>query len=147
VGPTAEGVFPPEAVAILERVGDWYGRVKEALVDVAPAHELTSNRDALLTRRGNTLYVHLHKDPPTSAVKLNPIDIAPRAATLLNTGEPVSFAVDMLPSDHAGQKAFLRLRGLPVNELANTVPVVRVEFDELPCGGGAEAEQDEVLRM
>ena len=35
----------------------------------------------------------------------------------------------MLPRDHAEQTAYLRLRHLPVNELANTALVVKLEFD------------------
>ena len=38
----------------------------------------------------------------------------------------------MAPSDHATQAAYLRLTGLPVNELANTVLVVKLEFDGDP---------------
>lgn len=132
VGPMADGTIPPEATAILRRIGAWYGAVRESLEGVEPASSLTSNRSVLLTRRGDTLYVHLHRDPVSEAVKLKPIDVAPRRATLLNTGEPVEFAVDLVPSEHADQKATLRLRGLPINELANTVMVVKLEFDHLP---------------
>jgi hypothetical protein len=38
----------------------------------------------------------------------------------------------MAPSDHLEQAAFLRLTGLTANELANTVMVVRLEFDGAP---------------
>ena len=58
--------------------------------------------------------------------------MAPRRATLLNTGRPVECAVDMVPSDHVEQKAYLRLRKLPVNQDANTVLVAKLEFDRLP---------------
>ena len=51
---------PNEAVAILRAVGGWYNSVKESLLDVEPASHLIENREVLLTRRGNTLYVHLH---------------------------------------------------------------------------------------
>jgi alpha-L-fucosidase len=106
--------------------------VRESLEGATPASQLTANRNVLLTRRGNTLYVHLHKDPLGEAVKLKPLAVAPRRATLLNTGQPVAFSLDMTPSDHVEHKAYLRLRGLPVNELANTVMVVKLEFDQLP---------------
>ena len=132
VGPKPDGTIPEESAGILRRIGKWYGAVKESLEDVTPASQLTANRNVLLTRRGNTLYVHLHKDPLTEAVKLKPIDFAPRKATLLNNGQPVKFAVELIPSEHAEQKAYLRLRQLPVNELANTVLVVKLEFDHLP---------------
>jgi len=132
VGPMPDGMIPPEAAAILQRIGKWYQAVRESLEDVRAASQLTSNRNVLLTRRGNTLYVHLHKDPMTHAVKLKPLAGAPRRATLLNTGQNVDFAVDLVPSEHVEQLPCLRLRNLPVNELANTVLVVKLEFDDLP---------------
>lgn len=132
VGPTGEGVIPPESTAILKRIGAWYNKIKESLEGVEACPNLTSNRNVLLTRRGNALYVHLHREALSEAVKLKPIAVAPRKATLLNTGAPVEFAVDMVPSDHTEQKAYLRLRKLPVNEMANTVLVAKLEFDKLP---------------
>ena len=131
VGPRADGTIAPESAAILRRIGKWYGAVKESLEHAVPASHLTANRNVLLTRKGNTVYVHLHRDPVGEAVKLRPLAIAPRRATLLNTGKPVEFAVDMAPSDHLKQKTYLRLRNLPVNEMANTVLVVKLEFDRL----------------
>lgn len=45
------------------------------------------------------------------------------------TGRPVDFVVDLTPADHQEQKACLRLMHLPANEMANTVLVVKLEFD------------------
>ncbi len=128
VGPKADGTIPAEAAAILRRIGKWYRAVKEAFEDTVPASHLTSNRNVLLTRRGNTLYVLLHQDPLTEAVRLRPLAVAPRRATLLNTGQLASFAVELVPSEHDEQKRFLRLCKLPVNELANTVLAVKLEL-------------------
>jgi alpha-L-fucosidase len=83
----------------------------------------------MLTRRDRTLYVHLNKDPLGDGVKLKPFHVAPRRAMLLNTGQSVDFVVNLTPADHQEQKAYLRLMHLPVNELANTVLVVKLEFD------------------
>jgi alpha-L-fucosidase len=96
------------------------------------ASSLTSNRNVLLTRRDNTLYVHRYKDPTSAAVKLKPIAISPRRATLHDGGRSVEFIVEMPPSEHVARVPCLRLRNLPVNEFANTVMVVKLEFDELP---------------
>jgi alpha-L-fucosidase len=136
-------------VAILRRIGKWYQSVKESLEGTVPASHLTANRNVLLTRRGNTLYVHLHKDPTSEAVKLKPLAVAPRKAMLLNTGQPVEFTVDLVPSEHIEHKPYLRLRKLPVNELANTVLVVKLEFDRLPDPGGppeSGPEKTDILR-
>ena len=130
VGPKADGTLPTEATGILRRIGKWYYAVKESLEGVEPASQLTTNRDVMLTRRGRVIYVHLVKDPAAEGVKLKPLNVAPRRATLLNTGRPVEFAVNLTPADHLERKAYLRLVHLPVNELANTVLVVKLEFDQ-----------------
>jgi alpha-L-fucosidase len=128
VGPMPDGTIAARPAAILRRIGKWYASVKEAFEGTAPASNLTTNRNVLLTKRDNTLYVHLYKDPIREAVQLKPMATAPQRARLLNTGKPVEFAVDMVPSDHVEHKAYLRLRNLPVDELADTVLVVKVEF-------------------
>ena len=115
--------------AILRRIGKWYHAVRESLEGIQPASHLTANRNVMLTRRDRTLYVHLNKDPLGDGVKLKPFNVAPRRATLLNTGRPIECAVNLTPADHQEQKAYLRLLHLPVNELANTVLVAKLEFD------------------
>ena len=132
VGPKPDGTIPDASKRILKRIGKWYRAVEEAVKDVEPASHLTRNRDILLTRRDNVIYVHLVNDPRTSGVKLDPIAVAPEKATLLNTGEPVDFTVDLVPTNHIEHKPYLRLQNLPVNELVNTVIVVKLEFDEAP---------------
>lgn len=143
VGPTADGRIAEKPAAILKRLGKWYRSVRESFEGVEPASSLVANREVLLTRRGNTVYVHLYRDPVGEAVKLKPLAVAPRKATLLNTGEPVDFAVELVPSDHVEHKPYLRLRGLPVNEWANAVLVVKLEFADLPAGPGQGEEEAE----
>ncbi|MBI5393944.1 MAG: alpha-L-fucosidase [Verrucomicrobia bacterium] len=149
VGPKPDGTIPDEAAAILRRIGKWYRSVKESLEGAAPASHLTANRNVLLTRRDNTLYVHLQADPVGGAVKLKPLTVAPRKATLLNTGQPVECAVDMAPSDHVEHVGYLRLRELPVNTMANTVLVAKLEFDrplETIAAPPGAADRDDLRR-
>lgn len=135
VGPKPDGTLPDEAVSILQRIGEWYKSVKEAFV--APASEQTDNLDVLLTREGNTVYVHLVNQPTMSRVLLHPMTELPSKATLLNTGQAITFSDDPLPTLHmdtdglltTGSKSFLRLTGLPVNDMAGTVMVIKLEFD------------------
>ena len=147
VGPRADGTVPPEAEGIVRRIGAWYRSIAESVENVRPAPGLTANPNVLLTRRENTVYVHLHREPASDGVKLGPIAIAPRRATLLNTGAPVEFAVDLLPSEHAAHRPSLHLRHLPVNEMANTVLVVKLEFDRPPdaAPGNANGADDGIL--
>jgi len=131
VGPRADGTFPPEATRILRRLGAWYGPVKEAFEGIEPASHLVENREVALTRRGNTLYVILHKAPSTDAILLKPLSALPTSAVLLNTGQPVEFSADVLPELHDDPKPYLRLKKLPVNENNDTVLVVKLEFGDL----------------
>jgi alpha-L-fucosidase len=130
VGPKPDGTIPAEAVSILRQIGKWYNSVKESLVEVEPASMMTDNREVLLTQRGNTLYVHLFKEPETSSVYLHPIATLPRRATLLNTGEKVECDVLALPwlwnekPNHC-----LRLKNLPVSGGGGTGLVVKLEFE------------------
>lgn len=128
-GPTAEGIFPPESTAILKEIGKWYNRVSESWKDVIPAPELISGSDALITRRENVIYVHLSKNVTGRGFKLKPINVRPARATLLNTGQPVATALDMAPSDHLEQKAYLRLTDLPSDAMADSVMIIKLEFD------------------
>lgn len=133
VGPKGDGTIPDESAAILRRIGAWYTSVRESFEGVVPASDLTTNREVLLTRKGNTLYAHLYKDPLVDAVKLPPFETLPRRATLLNTGRALACSTALTPRDHLEGKSPLRVRGIPVNELANSVPVIKLEFDRLPA--------------
>ncbi|MEI6569099.1 MAG: alpha-L-fucosidase [Verrucomicrobiota bacterium] len=150
IGPKPDGTIPDESAAILRRIGKWYGAVKEAFTDVKPASKLTSNRDVLLTRRGTTLYVHLHKDPQGDGVKLKPFNTAPVKATMLNTGEKVNCIVNLTPGDHVEGKPCLRVTHLPVNAFSNTVLVAKLEFDrpveELATSTSAPEKTDDAQK-
>jgi alpha-L-fucosidase len=129
VGPTGEGIIPAEAADILKRIGKWKKSVDESYQQVQTDSELVSASGVLITKRDNTLYIHLNKVPVGNGVKLKPINVLPVKATLLNTGKLIDCAVNLCPSDHATQQPYLRLRNLPANELANTVLIAKLEFD------------------
>ena len=129
VGPMADGTIDPESARILRAIGAWYGRVREAFGDAAAATLLVDSRDALLTRRGDTLYVHLNTPPVCSRIMLKPIDRAPQRATLLNTGEAVETRVEYVPRMYPDTTPYLRLRKLPVNEAPDTALVIRLDFE------------------
>jgi alpha-L-fucosidase len=132
VGPMPDGTIAAQPAAILRRIGKWYATVREAFDGAVPASNLTVNRNVLLTRKGNRLYVVLHRDPLTEAVKLKPLSALPRRATLLNDGRDLPCTASMLPSDHTEQRGYLTIHRLPVDEMANTALVVKLEFNEKP---------------
>ena len=131
VGPDGDGLIPPEQARILQVVGRWYNRVSEAWKDTVLSCGLTANRDVILTSRDNVMYVHLIEDPKTTAVILEPINILPTRATLLNTGEPVRCDLNRLPVLHLEKtNTALRLYGLPVERLSGELPVIKLAFDQ-----------------
>lgn len=81
----------------------------------------------MLTKRDHILFVHLNEFPQGNGVKLKPVRSLPKKALMLNTGEQVECALNHNPSD---KEPFLTLRNLPINKMANQIPVIKLEFDK-----------------
>ncbi|MBK7628344.1 MAG: alpha-L-fucosidase [Bacteroidales bacterium] len=128
VGPTAEGLIPDQSYEILERLGEWYLSVEESFVNVTPVTQLLSSKDVFVTSRDKTIYIHFNKGLTGNGFKVKPLDVLPVKATLLNNNKRVECVVDLSPGDHIEQKKYLRLRNLPVNEMANSVMIIKLEF-------------------
>jgi alpha-L-fucosidase len=129
VGPTGEGVIPPESSAILKRIGKWYHSVKESYEEVNPAPAVLSNPNVMMTARNKTIYLHFNKDITGNGFKFKPVNVLPRSALLLNNGQKLATVVNLCPSDHVEQKPYLRIRNIPSGEMADTVMVIKLEFD------------------
>ena len=129
-GPKADGTFPAKAVTILKNVGKWYGRIKESFIDTECVSPMTANRNVLLTKKGNVIYVHLYAEHKSSGVILNPMDILPQKATVLNNGRKINASVELMPTLFKDKKKYLHLWNIPVNELSNEAIVLKLEFSE-----------------
>ncbi len=137
VGPKADGTFPVECTEGLERIGRWYRAVGEAFRGTVPCSYMLSTSethlfrydDVLMTRRGNTFYLHLYRDLQTSALVVDCFDVEPSQAVLLNDDSELACSVDVLPWRWK-QKPCLRVRNLPVNTLTDEVMVVKLVFDD-----------------
>ena len=142
VGPKADGTIAEENIEFLKKIGKWYLNVKESFEDTESVTGMVEKdefamseagkieRDeVLITKKDNTLYVHLFKDPQSSAIILKPLDLMPKRVTLLNDGRALEPIVDVTPW-HWKEKPLLRIRNLPVNEMTDTVMVLKLEFDE-----------------
>ena len=131
VGPDSRGIVAAEYADKIRVLGKWYADVREAFQDTTVA-SMENAQGILLTRRGNTLYVHLTALPETDSVVLHPLRILPTRAIVLNTGEPAAVRLELLPSHYKDRKPCLRIAGLPTDECSNTVLVVRLDFKALP---------------
>jgi alpha-L-fucosidase len=144
VGPAADGTIVADQARALKRIGSWYSKVKEAFEGTEPASYLGGKdeilsadevqsrvfRDhVLLTRKGNTVYVHAYRDLQSNVIVLKPLDLLPERAVLLNDGRELEVQVALLPW-YWQEKAYLCIRNLPVNDLTDEVLVIRLEFAE-----------------
>ncbi|GHT58869.1 alpha-L-fucosidase [Spirochaetia bacterium] len=141
VGPKADGTLDERDMASLSRIGQWYNKIKEAFTpDTCPATSMITDyimgemKDKiLLTRRGNTIYVHAYEDLATNSISLRPFTFTPARATLLNNGKPVETVVSKTPGYHKEDRAFLRLRNLPTTTILDEPLVIKLEFDSALC--------------
>jgi alpha-L-fucosidase len=127
VGPDAEGLFPATSLRILKELGQWYKSIEESY-NAIPAPQLLASRDVMVTRRENVVYLHFNRGLTGNGFKLKPLDTMPEKATILNTGKPAEYSVRLLPSEHISGRKYLRLKNLPVNEMSDSVIIVKLQF-------------------
>ncbi len=125
VGPDATGVIPDIPVGMLKRIGEWYQKVEESFKDVDLITGKIANKNILFTAIDNILYVHLNKLPVGNTVSLYPLKTLPGKSVLLNTGKDVRCIVKRKPYE---KESFLWVQDIPVNDLTNEIPVIKLEF-------------------
>ena len=141
VGPDGNGQILEQEKRIVSKIGNWFEKVRESF-DAEPASELTYNKEVLLTKQGNAIFVHLTHPPKSESVILNPISQAPDNAILLNTGKEVRTSTDILPSFWQSGEKYLVLKSLPVEDFANETLVVKLEFSEpIRASAGSSANE------
>ncbi len=129
VGPTSEGLIPKESAAILKRIGKWKKSVDESFIQGRVDFRMDDVPGVLVTQHDRTLYIHLNKVLVGNGLKLKPINVLPVRAIWLNTQKEIDCVVNLCPGDCESQQSYLRLRNIPVNDMANTVIVAKLEFD------------------
>src|SRR5208337_102384 len=89
IGPQPDGAVPPESVRILTAVGKWMERNGQTIYQ---SEECQPSRSAFasFTRKGNTLYMHVHYWPG-STVALGALTNQVKSARLLATGKEIKF--------------------------------------------------------
>ncbi|HCE45469.1 MAG TPA: glycoside hydrolase [Lentisphaeria bacterium] len=140
IGPDSRGCIPNEDREIVSSIGDWYNKVRESFGDSEPASELTANREILLTRNGNNLYVHIPSPVRAESVILAPLSNEPSSAIILNTGKTVNVKSEILPTHWQSGKKILRIMKIPRDAMTGETLVVRLQFSEpLPEAGASTA--------
>jgi alpha-L-fucosidase len=125
IGPKGDGSIPEESVRILESVGRWMSRNGESIYGTDPCQPRRSNY-ATFTRKGNTLYMHVHFWPGDRFV-MSGLLVPVKSVRLVATGTPVMFQQDDLRVVFSG--------------LPRTAPDQPVTTLAIECG--AEPRQDQ----
>ena len=136
VGPTAEGRIPEASQALLRRIGRWYRRVENTLVNTAPAerrYSLSCNPPYIAAARDGWTYLHFYEGLNSTAVTFLDEDVLPPVrAILCNSGEELRVRYGTLPSrldaDGVARKPYLSVTGIPVDDYPAEPIVIALRF-------------------
>jgi alpha-L-fucosidase len=120
IGPRADGSIPEESVSILTSVGKWMGRNGQTIYQSEKCQPGRSNY-AGFSRKGNTLYMHVHFWPG-STVSLGGLRNRVVSARLV-AGQEVKFDQDDFR---------VRFKGLPEKAPDEPVTTLAIECDGEP---------------
>jgi len=121
IGPMPDGSVPPESVKILTEMGAWLSRNGAAIYTADPC-SLTRSNYMSFTRKGNTLFAHVHYWPGSAAV-IAGLRSKVLSAKLLATGAPVKFEQDEFR---------VRFTGLPEAAPDRPITTLAIECDGEP---------------
>jgi alpha-L-fucosidase len=121
IGPKGDGSIPEESIRILTTVGQWMDKSGEALYG-ADRCQPTRCRFGSFSRKGNTLYMHIHFWPG-STVALAGLMTKVKSARLLATGQNVEFDQDPYR---------VTFKGLPIQAPDNPVSTLAIECESEP---------------
>jgi len=121
IGPRGDGSIPEDSVRILSAVGNWMDKNGSAIYGTDNCEPRRSNY-ASFTRRGNTLYMHVHFWPGET-VTMCGLKAKVKSASLLASGKKVAFEQDHLR---------LRLTGLPAHAPDDPITTIAIECESEP---------------
>ena len=121
IGPKPDGSVPEESVHILNVVGEWMDKYGHTIYGAEPC-DVKRSCFANFTRKGTTLYVHVHFWPGEEWA-IAGIRTKVKSAKLLPEGEPVKFE----------QNEFhVRFKDLPSEAPDNPISVLELECESIP---------------
>ena len=135
IGPKPDGSVPEQSVSVLTEVGKWMSKNGPAIYEAEPC-KASWHTFAGYTRKGNTLYIHVHFWPaqtagtkaleyykPPTVVAIGGLRTKVKSARLFASGKNVDFAQDDIS---------VRFTGLPQNPPDHPVTVIAAECESEP---------------
>jgi len=121
IGPRGDGSIPEDSVRMLTEVGQWIGHNGHTIYESEPCR-VHASEFANFTRKGNTLYMHVHFWPGET-VALGGLKNKVLSARLLADGKPVEFQQEQFR---------VRFTGLPKTAPDHPVTVLAIDCDSEP---------------
>jgi alpha-L-fucosidase len=121
VGPRPDGSIPDESVRVLSEVGQWLERNGESIY-ASETCQVRRNNYASFTRKGNTLYMHVHFWPGDT-VAMSGLKTQVKSARLLATNKKVECQQDAYR---------VRLTGLPAAPPDHPITTIAMECESEP---------------
>ncbi|HKN36492.1 MAG TPA: alpha-L-fucosidase [Terriglobales bacterium] len=121
IGPKPDGTIPEESVRILSEVGQWMNRNGQSIYGSDLCQVRRSNY-ASFTRKGNTLYMHVHFWPGET-VAISGLMTGVKSARLLALDKKVQVQQD---------KFRVRFTGLPAEAPDHPVTTIAIECESEP---------------
>jgi alpha-L-fucosidase len=121
IGPKPDGSIPEESVDIMTQVGKWMDRNGSSIYTADKCSVGRSNY-ASFTRKGNTLYMHVHFWPG-DYVAISGLQSKVKSAKLLATGKNVEFSQEQFRT---------RFTGLPQAAPDKPVTTIAIECESEP---------------
>ena len=121
IGPRPDGSIPEESVRILTAVGKWMEKNGDTIYTAEPC-QVKRSTYALFTRKGNTLYMHVHFWPG-DYVAISGLKAQVKSARLHASGKAVKFDQDRFRT---------RFTGLPAAAPDDPVTTIAIECDSEP---------------
>jgi alpha-L-fucosidase len=131
IGPKADGSVPEPSVRVLNAVGAWLQKNGTAIYATKKCRFPHGNIEGY-TRKGNTLYTHVHFWPGDK-VTVGGVKAKVKSAWLLATGQPVAF------SQKGSQLIF---SGLPAEPPDHPVTVIAAECESEPVQDALSSRAD-----
>jgi alpha-L-fucosidase len=121
IGPKPDGSIPEPSVHALREVGEWLETNGHTIygADLCPVRR---SNYASFTRKGNTLYMHVHFWPG-DYVAISGLMVKVKSAKLVKTGEAVAFVQDDFR---------VRFTGLPMEAPDTPLTTIAIECDAEP---------------